>query len=416
MLVLSAPDCVHGEAPIVMVPGLAGSVIKGSLSNASPPYWYCPTDLDEGVLWVNIDEILPIEKDCLLWMMKPHFNATDGTYYDTEGVTLETNVDFGGVDGITYVDPDVPFSESSYLANMVAFFEARGYRRGRDLHGAPYDWRMAADGHLAPGKFFEKLQTLIEKTVATNGAKASIVTHSLGGPTSLAFMNTRPAGWVDAHVANLVTIAAPWAGSVAIVHSLISGDSFGIPLVPSDYLKEVQATSASGVFLLPTTGAFGSRVLVSAGGTNYTAAELPQLMADLELAQDGAIWNNLQRLRLSAEHLSPPPVRTLVITSKGVDTADEYVYERRLGASFDDTPERVVYGDGDGTVNRASLRWGQDGGWPSTLNYSFYEVEGVAHFDMAKDESVLAAVASFLGVNGSAMAHSLRHSVELSAA
>jgi len=38
--------------------------------------------------------------------------------------------------------------------------------------------------------YFSKLKALIEKTVDANKAKAHLVTHSLGGPTILAFLNS----------------------------------------------------------------------------------------------------------------------------------------------------------------------------------------------------------------------------------
>jgi len=279
-----------------------------------------------------------------------------------------------------------------------------GYKRNRDLHGAPYVWRAAPDGHNATGAFYDKLQSLIETSVERNAAKATIVTHSLGGPTTLAFLASRPAGWVAKYVASFVPISAPWGGATLMARADISGDNFGLPLVPSDYLKPVQKTSASGVFLLPMPTAFGDHVVVRAGSTNYSAADMPALLGDLGLSQAAAVHAHLEQLALNADDLPAPPVRTLCITSKGVKTAQTYVYSDAMSPGFDKTPDSVEYGDGDGTVNLVSLRYGQDGGWPTDgVPRSFMTVDGVAHFDMVKDSSVLAAIAAFIGQNASSV-------------
>ncbi|KAL1522707.1 hypothetical protein AB1Y20_017682 [Prymnesium parvum] len=390
----------EAKPPIVMVPGLAGSVFRARLTGtARPPHLWCERSSDWFVTWVSLAQLVPEQKDCLLARLLPHFNATDQTYHNALGVELDTNVDFGGVDGITFLDPSVHFGVSNYFGTMVAHFEAQGYTRGRDLHGAPYDWRAAPDGHRAPGMFFEQLAQLVEATVKRNGAKASIITHSLGGPTTLAFLLSRPSGWVQDHVANFIPISAPWGGAALMALSDISGDNFGIPFVSSDYLKPVQTASASGVFLLPTSAAFGDQTIVSAGGKNYSAKEMPILLKDLGLTEATQIYANLERLQLNADDLTAPPVRTLVITSSGVKTDERYEYADPLVPGFDKGPERIEYGDGDGTVNLVSLRFAQDGGWPSARDADrrFFEVKGVAHFDMVKEQRVLSEIDAFLG-------------------
>ena len=95
------------------------------------------------------------------------------------GVTLNTNVDFGGVGGVQYLDPSVTLT--GYWDKMIETLQKSGYTIGVNLHGAPYDWRLAPDGHAAPGQYYDKLKALIESSVTNNGRKAVIVTHSLGG-------------------------------------------------------------------------------------------------------------------------------------------------------------------------------------------------------------------------------------------
>ena len=387
--------------PIVMVPGLAGSVFRARLHHtAKEPHVWCWRDSDWFVTWLNVGELLPEQKDCLLWRLMPTYNATDATYHDRAGVELDTNVDFGGVGGIAYLAPSL--RASGYFSTMISFFEAMGYTAGVNLHGAPYDWRAAPDGHSAPGAYYEQLQRLVEATVERNGgAKAALVTHSLGGPTTLAFLLSRPAGWVASHISCFVPISAPWAGATRQALADISGDNFGIPFVPADYLKPVQAAAASGVFLLPSSAAFGDRVIVSAAGRNYSAADMQALLSDLKLTQALAVRDNLERLKWNLEFLRAPPVRTLAVSSKGVPTEERYVYTQPLSPNFDGLPSHVESGDGDGTVNLISLRWAQDGGWSTGdgVERQFVEVHGVSHFDMVKNATVLTAVAAFINAS-----------------
>ena len=69
--------------------------------------------------------------DCLLWP----------TPQDAEGVTLDTNVDWGGVGGVASLDPSLP-KETGYFLPLITYLESLGgYTRGQNLHGIPYDWR-----------------------------------------------------------------------------------------------------------------------------------------------------------------------------------------------------------------------------------------------------------------------------------
>ena len=41
-----------------------------------------------------------------------------------------------------------------------------GYERGVNIHGAPYDFRKAANEH---GEYFTQLEDLVERTFSDNG-------------------------------------------------------------------------------------------------------------------------------------------------------------------------------------------------------------------------------------------------------
>lgn len=53
--------------------------------------------------------------------------------------------DFGGLDGIAALDPDLKSASGTY-DKLIEELQKAGYQAGEDLYGAPYDFRLAADG------------------------------------------------------------------------------------------------------------------------------------------------------------------------------------------------------------------------------------------------------------------------------
>ena len=61
---------------------------------------FCAKNSDWFVAWVNAEELVPPVKDCLLARFAFSFDNETGLYHDAEGVTINSNVDFGNVGGI----------------------------------------------------------------------------------------------------------------------------------------------------------------------------------------------------------------------------------------------------------------------------------------------------------------------------
>ena len=78
--------------PVVMIPGLAGSVIKMKLDNAPAPHYVCSKNADWFVAWVNLEEIVQPAKDCLLARLNFTFDQATGLYHDVKGVSIDANV------------------------------------------------------------------------------------------------------------------------------------------------------------------------------------------------------------------------------------------------------------------------------------------------------------------------------------
>ena len=231
--VLSIVVCSSASpvSPIILVPGLAGSVFEASLHKYKGPHSWCSGSTKKPfVTWLALTQLVPKQKDCLMDRLALHFDAATGTYSNTTGVSLNTNVDFGGTGGIGWLDPSLHISGSAYYQPMIDFLVGLGvgYKVGTNLHGAPYDWRLGPDGHSAAGQYYDKLRSLVENTYSANGnTTVTIVTHSLGGPTVLGFLRRQPAEWKARHVRAFAPISAPFGGTSSMCLAMVSGDNFG---------------------------------------------------------------------------------------------------------------------------------------------------------------------------------------------
>ena len=103
-------QCVARAAlpPVVLLPGLAGSVFEAQLNGTAQTRWYCPKKTDRfHTIWLNPEELLPPQIDCFFDNIRLHYDPEGRVYHDADGVLLNTSVDFGGVGGLEYLDPAI---------------------------------------------------------------------------------------------------------------------------------------------------------------------------------------------------------------------------------------------------------------------------------------------------------------------
>jgi len=239
------------------------------------------------------------------------------------------------------------------------------------------------------GAFYDKLTTLVESTFArNNNSRVHLISHSLGGPTLLAWLNRHTAAWRQQHIETFIPIAPPFAGSTEQILASISGDNFGIPLVPSDYFWPVQASAPSGVFLWPDPAAFGDEPLVFTPSRNYSAGEIVDMNRAMNNTQAIEAYENLKEHGWSTTHAQAPGVITHVLYSHGVKTAKQFAYHTELDADFPHSaPDSKVYGDGDQAVNIESIQYTMKR-WAGIEGIHYFNVSGVSHFGMMSNQDV----------------------------
>lgn len=359
---------VQGLPPVVLVPGLTGSSLEVRLTNVTMPHGFCSGD-SRGqwqALWMRIVELLPLYKDCFQTKMAVFYDNTTDTYGNTPGVELRV-ADFGGVSGISVLDPDIP--DTSQFSEIINILRLKlGYVVGKNLHGAPYDWRLDGYAHCRVGGFYAQLKGLIESTVQTNGQRAVLLSHSLGCPTLLFFFHHYVSeDWRRTHIHGWVAMSGPWVGSIVQANSYLSGWTFGLPpwLVPHDYAKWLEVTSPSGIWLTPQPAAFGDMEIIMTPSGNYTVSDLPDIVSIIGKAAGGDQTMDLfQRKWQALSQIQRPPTYVPIQNwySNGVETPEGFMYDMDIVAGFNRPPRNIKMGKGDGVVNLMVLQ--QVETWP----------------------------------------------------
>lgn len=275
------------------------------------------------------------------------------------------------------------------MASLVESLEEIGYVNGETLFGAPYDFRygLAAEGHPSNvgSKFLQDLKDLIEKASTSKGGKPVIIlSHSLGGLFVLQLLNRSPPSWRQKFIKHFVALSAPWGGTVQEMLTFASGYTLGVPLVDPLQVREEQRSSESNLWLMPNAKIFGQKQLVITPNATYSAYEIAQFLSDIGFSQ--GVYPYKSRILPLMEQLIAPNVPITCIIGSGVRTPETLFCG---GNDFDEQPD-VVYGDGDGTVNMASLLaleslWADEKNQPLKV----ITINGVSHTSILKKDIAL---------------------------
>ncbi|RLN38629.1 lecithin-cholesterol acyltransferase-like 1 [Panicum miliaceum] len=332
--------------PVVLIPGAGGSQLEARLTDDYRPcslacrVW--PPVRGRGGwfrLWFDPSVLLAPLTRCFAERMMLRYDAGADDFRNAPGV--ETRVsDFVSTSTLRYLDPNLKLL-TGYMNTLASTLEQAGYEEGRDLFGAPYDFR-------------------------------------LGGLFALQLLARSPVPWRTANVARLVTLSAPWGGSVQEMLTFASGNTLGVPFVDASLIRNEQRTAESNLWLLPAPGVFGNTTLVvsrahgdGGGNRSYSAKNMTQFLRDIGFE----------------EGVEPPCRSPTCLVGTGVDTVESLVYGE---GGFDEPPVEVVYGDGDGTVNLASLV-GPIKAWADSPAQvvEIVELPGVSHSGILNDKSAL---------------------------
>ncbi len=89
----------------------------------------------------------------LVFLYRLNYNPKTDTFMDKPGIKTIVP-DFGQTTSIEYIDSRSLIPLAKYYKPAVDFFVSKGYTRGKDLVGAPYDWRFAPGALITIRKEF----------------------------------------------------------------------------------------------------------------------------------------------------------------------------------------------------------------------------------------------------------------------
>lgn len=391
--------------PLVLIPGSGGNQLEARLTKAYKPsslacYLSALEKRIEGWfrLWFDPTVLVAPLTRCFAERMMLFYHHDIDDYRNAPGVQTRVPY-FGSTQALLHLDPNLKFI-TNYMGTLVDSLEEMGYEDGRNLFGAPYDFRygLAAEGHPSQvgTQYLQDLRQLIEAASTASGGKPVILlSHSLGSLFALQLLIRNPLAWRQKYIKHLVTLSAPWAGTVQEMLTFASGYTLGIPIVDPLVVRDEQRSSESNLWLLPSPKVFGKKPLVKAENKTYSAYDIPEFLEDIGY-NEGVIPYK-RRILPMTERSTEPGVPVTCMVGTGIETPDVLSYGKE---GFDVQPE-MVSGDGDGTVNMISLL-ALESEWADSASQvlKVIKLPGVSHESILKDSAALKEIIRELrGIN-----------------
>ena len=343
--------------PVVLLPGLYGSVLQASYDKGYSEHWYCPQAMDNQVFWLDYKFAIPPMYNCLFELLRGYYDEKTDTVSSPPGVTISVP-DFGGEEGMAYVDKEGVlghhFIES--FASMMNYLKDKGYVIKQDLFGAPYDWRLAVSG--LENAFYQQLKKLIEHAYSiNNGQKVVVLGYSCGGMVIQQFFSkfvTKQ--WKSKYIQKAIFLAPAFAGSLDTVDVAWYRYFPIVKFLKTGEIVDTVETVPCIHALFPNKHVFGNTVLVKGpNGEKLTAKDLPDFLIDHKKFKDENIKFFKKNLAPMWEEPADPGVPLMMLYNSQVDT--------RMGMNFKDGYDKnyvIEYGEGDGTVPAIGPKYGCD--------------------------------------------------------
>lgn len=181
-----------------------------------------------------------------------------------------------------------------YYYAIVTALVNRGYERGINIFGAPYDFRKGPSkctSHffslalinnlpLIPDEnteWFTRLSTLVKTAYEYSNTSVTFIAHSMGGRMLLHFLQQQTTEWKDKYVNQIVTLSVPWGGSVQSLQAISVGYDFGSKLVRNNNMKKVQESCPSVVWMGPSDYFWKpTEILARTNKKNYTIKNIDE--------------------------------------------------------------------------------------------------------------------------------------------
>jgi lysophospholipase-3 len=369
--------------PTLFVAGDGGNQLYAKLNKKDSPHYFCKlktTDYFE--LWLNLEEISPYVIDCFIDNMRLIYDQKTRTTKNVDGVDIRVN-NFGQTDTLEYLDSSHIYGTSYYSYIVSALVTKLNYVKGKEIRGAPYDWRKAPN---ELDDYFKNLTSLLIETYTTNNnTKVILIAHSMGNPIILYWLNNYLTQQdKDTYIRAFVSLSPPWGGAAKPLRLMASGDNIDVAVVRPLAVRPYQRSAVSTAWLMPSDAFWSAdEILVSQPKQNYTVKDYFKFFQDLNFTDGYDMRLDTQGLTYS---LDAPKVEYHALYGVGVKTPESFVY---TASQWPDSQPSVLYGDGDGTVNLRSLygfkRWYDQ----QNERIFFKELKGIDHLAILKNQDTI---------------------------
>jgi len=384
------------RAPLVIVPGLGGSVLEAKLHNR-PAARDCSRNSHWYTIWASVVQGVA-RYDCFQDNLQLYTNKSS-TYglSNYTGVSIRPR-DYGGTGGIEYSNAGTGEPPIAYMHALVKRLEKKGYVAGVSVRAATNDFRIVGNA-AALDYEYAKLKNLIEDTFRlNNGSKVHLLSHSLGGPLANLFLTTFvDQVWKETFIASHIMLSAVLLGSPVAIYAALSGPRYDyVPQFLPSLVVPLIRTFPSIIWMWPRVSAEGEDVwsddihFVETPSKNYSLTSLKELTQDVSGASIlYDMWDEIANR--TARSASDPHVKVLCLyandtrTDLSIKTVD----------TFDAKGTTLASTWGDGTVSLRSLEGCKS--W-SNVEVRPIELGGSlsAHTEIVQNKLVISKILNWL--------------------
>eukprot|EP00511_Aplanochytrium_stocchinoi_P000413 CAMPEP_0204823072 /NCGR_PEP_ID=MMETSP1346-20131115/1220_1 /ASSEMBLY_ACC=CAM_ASM_000771 /TAXON_ID=215587 /ORGANISM="Aplanochytrium stocchinoi, Strain GSBS06" /LENGTH=413 /DNA_ID=CAMNT_0051949605 /DNA_START=138 /DNA_END=1379 /DNA_ORIENTATION=+ len=387
--------------PIVIIPGDGGCQLEARWKKDKVKHFFCKKHQREWTtLWLDPVDLLPGLIDCWSDNIRLVYSEANDTFNNSPGV--ETRVPgFGETKTIESLSPDVraPYFDT-FVKNMIDC----GYTRGKDIAAAPYDFRKTAKSDT---EWIPKTVALIEKLSSDANKPVALVSHSMGSLMTLFLLKSKNKAWKETFVHSWTAFGGVFAGAASESRLFASGDNEGIIFVKSSSLVDEQRTYETNAWMWPNRNFWQKdHVLVQTPFKNYTVTDTKTFFEDIGFKQGHKMVESTRRL---VSNLPAPEVDVYLMLGDQVKTPSTYIYSQGDEKSWFKYDPKIVYGNGDGVVNKVSLHAADK--WKNEQKQQFISktFEGIEHTKLVQHQPIIDQFIKNLYPEGMSATINLKH-------